>query len=60
MQNEYERLVGKWVTIVKQNGFVLDGKILKADDTGILFETWEKISFFNYKDLRSIVEKSVK
>lgn len=57
MENEYDKLIGKNVTVVKSNGFVLDGKILKADDNGILFETWEKISYFNYSDLRSIVER---
>jgi hypothetical protein len=59
MKTEYELFIGKNVVIVKQNGFVLRGKILKADENGCLFETWQKISYFDYKDLRSIVEQTV-
>ncbi|MBE3122003.1 MAG: hypothetical protein IMZ58_07335 [Thermoplasmata archaeon] len=57
MIDDYEEFVGKNVTLVKRNGFVLDGKVLKADVNGIMFETWKMISYFSWSEIGSLVPK---
>ncbi len=49
--------LNKNVRLVKSDGFVLTGKILKVDDEKILFETSQATSLISIKNIKELVSK---
>ena len=40
---------------LKANRFILEGVIRQADDNGIIFETFQKVSYISLSEIRSVV-----
>jgi hypothetical protein len=49
-----ELFLNKECKVTFQNGFVLDGVVIEADDDGILLQTKQKTSFLNWKTIANI------
>ena len=51
---KYERFLNKNCKLTYQSGFILDGKVIEADDNGIVFKTPQSISFISWVSIRDI------
>jgi len=49
-----KELEGKRVKLIKSDGFVLYGKIVKSEQYGVLFQTKQKLSFISFSSIREI------
>lgn len=57
MMDEHKEFIGKYVTIVKSNGFVLDGLVTNTDSNGFMFKTPKMTSYLSWSEIRSMIPK---
>ena len=50
-----DSFINKNCTLVKKDGFVLNGLIAGINDNGVIFQTEQKTSFINWNNIKEIV-----
>ena len=50
-----DSFINKKCTLVKKDGFILNGQVTEVNDNGVFFRTNQKISFINWSNIREIV-----
>jgi len=57
MIDRKELFLGKYCTLQKINGFVLDGTVIDVDDSGVVFKTRQLTSYIAWTDIQSLIPK---
>ena len=58
-QSNFTLFLNKTVRLVKSDGFVLTGKILKINDDNFLFETKQATSLISKDNIKEVVLKKI-